>query len=186
MNVTDTLSQEHQFILQYITLMQHYADFNERYPESGLLFREAPRFIKFIEEFADQFHHEKEEEHLFRFMAEPGVLTHCNPLPQMLAEHRQARLLANNMHKAFAARQLNELIAAVKSYAQLLKEHIFKEDNILYPMAEQGMSDVQKTELLQAYEETELKRDSAAIWAHYRALQAELEQTLTQTINTIS
>ncbi len=185
MNVTDTLSQEHQFILQYVTLMQHYADFAERYPESILLLQQAPRFIKFIEEFADQFHHAKEEEHLFRFMAEPSVLTHCNPLPQMLAEHGQARAFVSDMHEALASKQVNKLAVAVKGYAQLLKEHIFKEDNILYPMAERGMSDAQKAALLQAYAETEQKHDSAAIWAHYHALQAELEQTLTQTINTV-
>jgi hemerythrin-like domain-containing protein len=40
-------------------------------------------------------------------------------------------------------------------YSFLLKEHIFKEDNVLYPMAEEALNDQQKETVLKEYKEVE-------------------------------
>jgi len=60
-------------------------------------------------------------------------------------------------------------------YARLLKEHLYKEDNILYPMAERGLSDDTKLSLLKEYTETDNRLNSHAIWRKYEILCAELE-----------
>jgi hemerythrin-like domain-containing protein len=59
-------------------------------------------------------------------------------------------------------------------YARLLKEHIYKEDNILYPMAERGLSDEAKSSLLQNYTETDTRLNSPDIWRKYETLYTEL------------
>ena len=67
-----------------------------------------------------------------RFTLEvPGVLTHCNPVPQMLSEHSKAREFVRNMENAIQTKELNKLAVNAGQYARLLKEHIYKEDNIL-------------------------------------------------------
>ena len=147
MLATEDLMKEHQLILKYIDLMERYAEFDLKDLIAPILFEKANFFIQFIHEFADHFHHAKEEDILFRYLEVPGVLTHCNPVPQMLFEHSKAREFVRNMENAIQTKEINELTVNAGQYARLLKEHIYKEDNILYPMAERGLSDEAKSSL---------------------------------------
>ncbi len=178
MLATEDLMKEHQLILKYIDLMERYAEFDLKDLMAPILFENANCFIQFIHEFADHFHHAKEEDILFRYLEIPGVLTHCNPVPQMLFEHNKAREFVRNMENAIQAKKINELTANAGQYAKLLKEHIYKEDNILYPMAERGLSDEAKSSLLKEYIETDNRLNSHAIWLKYEILCTELEQQL--------
>lgn len=91
MLVTENLMKEHQLILKYVDLMERYAEFGLKNFNTPILFVKANCFIQFIHEFSDHFHHAKEEDILFRYLEVPGVLSHCNPVPQMLYEHNKAR-----------------------------------------------------------------------------------------------
>ena len=155
MSVTNTLKSEHQFILQYIDLMEKYARYDAALPSdasNSLLLAKSAEFIEFIHEFADTFHHAKEENVLFKCLAVPGVLNECNPLPVMLSEHAQARELLSKMQYAASLNNVAALIDCVHSYATLLRKHIFKEDNILYAMADRNIDEANKIKLLKEYE----------------------------------
>ena len=167
MNATQLLMDEHQFILKYLDLMERYSK------EDELLLNNVQHFSAFIHEFADKLHHAKEEDSLFKYLAQPNVLTHCNPIPQMLYEHTMARELVKTME---TTPDINALKTAVQQYINLLRQHIFKEDNILYPMAEQGLSDNAKQALLNEYQDTNLKLNSTAIWQDYQNLYDELNK----------
>jgi hemerythrin-like domain-containing protein len=175
MLVTENLMKEHQLILKYIELMERYAGLGLKDLSTSILFEKADYFIQFIHEFADHFHHAKEEDILFRYLEVPGVLTHCNPIPQMLLEHNKAREFVRNMENAIQTTALNELVVNMGQYASFLKEHIYKEDNILYPMAERGLSDEAKSSLLQDYTETDTRLNSSDIWHKFETLYTELE-----------
>jgi hemerythrin-like domain-containing protein len=175
MLATENLMKEHQLILKYVDLMERYVAFSLKHPDSLVLLEKAAGFIEFIHEFADHFHHAKEEDILFRYLGIPGVLTHCNPVPQMLMEHDKARRFVKNMEQAVQAKALNALADNAAQYARLLKEHIYKEDNILYPMGEAGLSDEAKKALLKEYAQTDERLDSLAIWAKYETLCTELD-----------
>lgn len=174
MSATEQLKNEHRLILKYISLMEQYAN----QADTAVLLSNARQFIAFIHDFADSFHHAKEEDVLFRYLAAPNVLPHCNPIPQMLFEHNKARELVNAMECAVAVNNPDGLIMAMRQYAGLLKEHIFKEDNILYPMAERGLSDSLKAALLTEYAEIEQGLNSAATWHRYQTLYTELAERL--------
>jgi hemerythrin-like domain-containing protein len=175
MLATENLMKEHQLILKYVDLMERYVEFSLKRPDTPVLLEKAAGFINFIHEFADHFHHAKEEDILFRYLGVPGVLTHCNPVPQMLMEHDKARELLKNMGQAVQAKELKQLADNAAQYARLLKEHIYKEDNILYPMGEAGLSDEAKTALLKECAQTDERLDSRAIWDKYKTLCTELE-----------
>jgi hemerythrin-like domain-containing protein len=178
MLATENLMQEHQLILKYAGLMERYAEFSLKHPDSPVLLEKAAGFIDFIHEFADDFHHAKEEDILFRYLGVPGVLTHCNPVPQMLMEHDKARGYVQNMEQAVQEKSLTALADNAVQYTRLITEHIYKEDNILYPMGEAGLSDEAKTALLKEYAQADERLDSRAVWAKYQALCAELELEL--------
>ncbi len=157
-NVTEILKQEHQTILKAISIFQDIV--NSGNDKSLLLKGEA--IINFIQNFADRYHHRKEEEILFRELEKPGVLTHCNPLPQMLHEHEEGRSCVRNMIEALEKQDAAALGQNIKKYGSILQEHIFKEDNILYPMAEEGLSEEKKELILKEYAEE--KEELADDW----------------------
>lgn len=178
MLATENLIKEHQLILKYVDLLERYAEFSLKHPYAPVLLEKAADFIGFIHEFADHFHHAKEEDILFRYLVVPGVLTHCNPVPQMLMEHDKAREYVRNMERAVQAKAVNALADNAAQYARLLKEHIYKEDNILYPMGEGGLSGEAKTALLKECAQTDERLNSRAIRGKYEALHTELERGL--------
>ncbi len=149
-NVTNILKEEHQTILKAISLFQDTAQQGD-----AKLLEKGEAIIDFIQNFADRYHHRKEEEILFRELDKPGVLGHCNPLPQMLHEHEQGRKCVQGMIKALSEQDAASFQASLQEYGGILQEHIFKEDNILYPMAEEGLSEEQKELILKEYAEQE-------------------------------
>ena len=101
--------KEHQLILKYIELMERYAELGLKDLNTSVLVEKADYFIQFIHEFADHFHHAKEEDILFRYLEVPGVLTHCNPVPQMLSEHNKAREFVRNMENAIQTKRVKRV-----------------------------------------------------------------------------
>jgi hemerythrin-like domain-containing protein len=178
MLATENLIKEHQLILKYIALMERYAELSVNNTQCSTLLEKADYFIEFIHEFVDDFHHAKEENIFFRSLEEPGVLTHCNPIPQMLNEHSKARELVRAMENSLHTNDNDKLKMAISQYAQLLKEHIYKEDNILYPMGERGLSDTAKASLLKEYEKIDQRLDSQTIWCKFETLYNDLENQL--------
>ncbi len=96
----------------------------------------------------------------------------------MLNEHSKARELVQAMENSLHTNDNDKLKTAISQYAQLLKEHIYKEDNILYPMGERGLSDMAKASLLKEYAQTDQRLDSQTLWYKYETLYNDLEHQL--------
>src|SRR3989344_4575577 len=94
------------------------------------------KVIDFIRNYADKFHHAKEEDILFKEFCKEDNLAkvHCNPVDQMLHEHDLGRTFVKGIEEGFKEKNKKKLFENVRGYAQLLREHIQKEDRILYPM----------------------------------------------------
>lgn len=98
-------------------------------------------FVTFIREFADTYHHGKEEDMLFTAMVESGMPREGGPVAVMLAEHEQGRAYVATLLKVvegdgpLTESEISEIRSAAGGYADLLRDHIMKEDQILYPMA---------------------------------------------------
>ena len=140
MKPTRILSDEHKNILRVIDILAKKADELEKEKNINMDFFE--KIIEFIRNYADKFHHAKEEDILFREFnkaAEDGCV-HCNPVEQMLFEHDEGRKFVKGMEEGVNENNKNKTIENARNYCRLLKEHILKEDNILYPMAAQALS----------------------------------------------
>lgn len=183
MQVTHELMNEHQLILKYLDLMERYIEFSQSNKDEYLLMEKAHDFISFIQKFADTYHHAKEEDILFKYLEAPGVLSHCNPLPVMLSDHEQGREYVRNMKDALENNNLSNMCENAFAYSQHLKHHIFKEDNVLYPMAENGLSDEDKIALDNEYKQIEEKLNKQAIWNEYEEKYSELESCLNSKIS---
>ena len=139
MEAIETLMAEHQQILGAIGALEAYAGEVRR---GGGDPAELGEFVTFIREFADAHNHAKEEDLLFAAMVEAGFPRDGGPIGMMLHEHDLGRahiaVLAGLVGAAapWTAADRERLHAAALGYAELLRAHIHKEDEILYPMAE--------------------------------------------------
>ncbi len=144
MTPTAELSHEHQAILRMIRILGKMAD----HLEAGHLVpaEDMERSVEFLRVFADKCHHAKEEDLLFPEMEKVGVQREGGPIGVMLAEHVEGRRHVAGMAAALEGIRKGEsgvaaaLAAAARSYGALLTQHIFKEDRVLYPMADARFS----------------------------------------------
>ena len=113
--------------------------------------------IEFIKDYADNFHHSKEENILFIELSKDEVQMHCNPIPQMLHEHDLGRNFIKELENGVEENDKDKIIENARAYAQLLQEHISKEDNILYPMADELLSSNIKNNIFKKFQEVEQK-----------------------------
>ncbi len=141
MRVTDVLYDEHRVITRVLDALEAAAQELERggavRPE---FFLEAADFIS---DFADGCHHRKEEGVLFGAMIDHGAPAHGGAIDMMREEHDQGRLFNRGMREG--ARELAKgdamargtVVKNAKGYVALLRDHIAKEDEMLFPMAEE-------------------------------------------------
>lgn len=156
-NVTQVMVDEHKLILRMIALVEH----NTTLLEDGK-FRNWQFYldaVDFIRNYADRFHHAKEEDVLFIELIKNGMPEKQSPIEAMHMEHDQGRAHVRAMEEAAQKALDGELGQAAviaehaKSYAALLRGHIEKEDDILYPLAERVLPEAVRTGMLVAYDD---------------------------------
>lgn len=115
----------------------------------------------FIRDFADRCHHAKEEDVLFKVMAQRGVPVEGGPIGVMLMEHEQGRAFARGIKAALPGYAQGEsaagasLLENIRGYADLLLAHIQKEDKVLYPLSDRILSQREKDDLAAEFERVE-------------------------------
>jgi hemerythrin-like domain-containing protein len=179
MKPTQELSAEHQAILLMIRILEKMSDRLEagETVEPGHL----ERAVDFIRVFADKCHHGKEEDLLFPAMEKAGIPRRAGPLGVMLSEHVMGRGFVQSMAEALAGIRQGDRRAGARfaenarNYGALLTQHIFKEDNILYPMADERLSAAQQDELAACFAEVEEKVVGHGKHEEYHRLLKELE-----------
>jgi hemerythrin-like domain-containing protein len=115
---------------------------------------------RFFEQFADQCHHAKEEDVFFPLLKQRGIPEQGGPIGVMLHEHVLGRDCVGRMREAsqtqpFDARTFAD---AAKQYIPLLRQHIFKENNVLFRMAERVMSDADDADVDIRFSQVEKER----------------------------
>jgi uncharacterized protein len=119
------------------------------------------KVVDFFVTYADQTHNQKEERYLFPLMETRGIPRDAGPLAAMEAEHARSRALLGEWCAAAEAyiggdqTALAELRDTFSQYAQVLKDHYWKENDILYPMALRVMSDADNAAVLAGIAEIE-------------------------------
>lgn len=137
--------------------------------------------LEFFRLFADQCHHGKEEDLLFPKLVEKGMPREMGPIGVMLQEHDQGRALVRQMGQAAGDYKQGRPDAgahwaqAARGYTLLLREHIAKENDILFVMAERMLSAEEQRVLAAEFERAEEEKMGAG--THER-LHAQMNQLL--------
>jgi len=182
MKATEILMDEHRVIERVLAVLEIAAGRAGRGdPVRPGLFLEAADFIM---NFADGSHHHKEEGVLFKVMVDAGVPLEGGPIAVMLSEHEQARAYTRRLREAAERWDQGEdlgrkqVAQAATSYATLLRQHIAKEDRILFPMADQMIPLSKHGQVIADFATVESDEERAEVYAKYIGLAESLEQEI--------
>ncbi len=182
MKATEILMQEHVLILGVLDALERGAQklgSGEDTPKD--FFVDAAEFIR---GFADDTHHKKEEGVLFKALGNYGFSPDAGPVAVMLSEHEEARNFTRELTQA--AQKLHrgdqsareDVIMYALSYIRHLRQHIMKENNILFPMADRVVPADEADRIEAEFERVE--RDEIGAGAHpkYEALARKLGEQM--------
>lgn len=104
------------------------------------------KIIDFVRSYADKYHHQKEEKHLFNVMADQLVnVVGAGPIEGMLTEHDFGRAYIYELEQALKRHQEGDMDAKVDvvgyamAYFHMLSKHIDKEDKAVFSLAERRL-----------------------------------------------
>jgi hemerythrin-like domain-containing protein len=173
MKATEILMSEHRLIEKVLNTLE----IAIQRIEDGVsirpgLFLDA---VDFIRGFADGCHHKKEENVLFVAMANRGIPVEQGPIGAMLADHELGRQYTRQMQSAAERLEAGETGASqdlalyAGAYIELLRTHIFKEDRVLFPMAERALPLSEQESVAMGFEQVE--QDEVSVGVHEKYLQ---------------
>jgi hemerythrin-like domain-containing protein len=169
---TEVLKEEHRVIEKVLDALERLA----KGAETSAL-AEWEKAIDFARNFADKCHHLKEENLLFPALEERGIPREGGPIGMMLAEHEEGRGYVRAMAAAAGKDSVDNrqiLRETANAYIRLLRQHIQKEDEVLFQMADGVLSAEEQKTLLREFEEHELKEIGAGFHEKYLKIALEL------------
>jgi len=148
---TQNLENDHVSILKLIDVMNRMV----KLPDANVSHLEE--VVELIRKFADGLHHAKEENLLFPLMAEKGFSMQQGPVAVMLMDHEQGRAYVRGMaeniqlYKTGQLSALNLIYTNMAGYSDLLSNHIAKENNILFRMADNAFATEDQLSLMEQF-----------------------------------
>ena len=177
MTSTEILKHEHKIILLVLESAEHEV---RSIQDTGKVHADRiEKMLDFFRNFADRCHHAKEENLLFMKMRK-GILGESGPIAVMLMEHAEGRKRLKAVSDALLQAREGDASAIgivkdnLSAYIELLRNHIKKEDNILYPMADQLFTFEDQKSLSEAFDKVEAEEMGAGVHEKYHQLAQEL------------
>jgi hemerythrin-like domain-containing protein len=135
---TASLRRDHELIEKVIKAMESTIQLlndGKQIPEFILL-----PVIDFSKNFTDVCHHSKEEKSLFPALEQAGLPTNMGPIAMMLIDHQRSREIGTEMEASakeyLSSGDSTKLVNDMQQYVEHITEHLWKENNKLFMMAE--------------------------------------------------
>jgi hemerythrin-like domain-containing protein len=177
MKPTEVLEREHHFIMHVAACMVHLAEDLGKGQEISTA--TLADILEFLRTFADQCHHGKEEDYLFRMLEKKGIPAKGCPLGVLRMEHDQARSLVGqlaNISGQYAkdGSEKETLRTTLLRLVELYKGHIWKEDYLLFPMTNKVLSTKEQETLNEQFEQMD-SRMGTDVSDEFEKLAAKLQ-----------
>lgn len=144
----DTLMAEHRIIEKVLEALELAA-------ERDLPVSFYERALDFLAAFADRCHHAKEEDALFPLLERNGIPREMGPIGVMCAEHVLGRTHVGHMREQLRLGRRDALRKESLEYVALLRQHIRKEDEVLFEMARHAMGAEDARRLAREFDEAD-------------------------------
>jgi hemerythrin-like domain-containing protein len=161
MKATQQLKDEHEGVKIMLSILEKVC---QQLEAVGSLNKEHfEGILGFLKVFVDKCHHGKEEDLLFPALIAVGVPKE-GPIAVMLHEHEMGRHYVKAMSEAYATyiagdkSTSKDIMENAHGYISLMKDHIEKENNVLFVMADSRLSEKRQDELFEGFEKIEEER----------------------------
>lgn len=156
MKATDELREDHKIISEFLRVM---TAINEKIAKDEEVSGEHLTVVgDFLKDFADTYHHGREEELFFPALEAAGMPREGGPVGVMLQEHVIGRDLTKQMRDSAVAYNggdksaVKDFMTASDHYVEHLMQHIDKENNILFRMADANLHELVQTKLCEEFD----------------------------------
>lgn len=162
------LVDEHALILRWLDLVEDILAYLTVDQEQAWQWIAAG--LEFSRNYADKFHHAKEEDILFAYSDQ-----NLEIIKVMFEDHEHGREHIKQVSEAVETRNKEQASKHLLAYQALLREHIKKEDEILYPWIDRNLTDSQVGQMFSQFAKvnTEMPIDQ-----QYRDFVLEVEKKL--------
>ncbi|MDD4142954.1 MAG: hemerythrin domain-containing protein [Bacteroidales bacterium] len=147
------LRKEHDAILYVLRILGKMMQSDNSNSET--LLRYYGEVVYFLKIFADKCHHGKEENYLFKELINKGIPNEGGPVGVMLHEHDQGREYIAQMSRSFDENNIEGFNNAAILYSDLLRQHIEKENNVLFMIADRVINEQEQNRLFEQFEQHE-------------------------------
>jgi len=179
MKASDILRNEHRAVERVLKVLRRGADRLDAGEQvSPDVFEDS---LDFLRNFADRCHHGKEETALFPALEKAGVPVEHGPIGVMLAEHEEGRGYIRAMADALEGYRRGDpgarraLAENARAYADLLAQHIQKEDNVLFHMADRALPQAEQDRLIAQFDRIEEERMGSGVHERYHQMLDRLD-----------
>lgn len=176
----DYLVAEHELIERSMAVLKNCLEAIELSVEVNTV--QLGRAIDFLLQFGDKIHNAKEEQCLFPLMGTKGIPVQGGPLGVMLMEHEAERKLLTKLQGLlpdFADLSFSDRLQFKEEgmeYLTIRAEHIWKENDVLYPMGRQVLTEADNQDLLAAFAKINREAYGDQAFAKFQAMTAEVEK----------
>jgi PAS domain S-box-containing protein len=149
----DILMEEHRVMEKVLTVLVGEA--NKAFdgnPHSKEAQGRVTKSLDFFETFMDKCHNMKEEKVLFPKLEQRGIPKEGGPIGVMLLEHQKEREFLKAIKESLDENDSQSVLEHSKGFAELVKDHIWKEDNTLYPMGKKVLNEGDAQKLVTGFD----------------------------------
>lgn len=161
MIATEVLRQEHEIIT--VALGGAKREVLSIHETHKINSQKIEKIIDFCWNFIERCHNAKEENYLMAKMQERGLPSDKEPILVMSLEHKEGKGMVKALAAALPQAKIGEspAIASValnlRAYIGLLHDHIDKQNNVFFPLADQIFTPDDQRELLVAFEKHDVE-----------------------------
>ena len=137
MKSTKFLMQEHKLILRAVDVLDNMAIWAEKNGSVDEV--DIDNLLEFLRWFADAHHQAKEETILFPALKRAAAAQE-RPVEHMMLEHEQERALIEQIEAAVRMARMPEFLSCVSRLSSTLRNHIYKEDDILFEFTKTALN----------------------------------------------
>jgi hemerythrin-like domain-containing protein len=153
----EVLEREHHLIARVLEALS-------RSIGRGLPLAFYARALEFLDVYATQFHHAKEEDVLYRHLIEHGMPRDYGPLGVVLEEHDYGDAHLAAMREHLEAADEPRFLEELKAHLELLRAHIQTENDLLLPMGRAMLTAEEVAQVAEAFAAVPAPAPSAEAW----------------------
>jgi hemerythrin-like domain-containing protein len=151
MDALQSLAADHRVIRQTLDAFDIYVGYVEaRLPVDRF---DLPRFVAFFQDFADIYHHDKEEALLLPALVAAGLDWNGEPLARIRREHDREHYLTSSLDHTgpqgddWSENERRLFLGVAKEFLAFQREHVRFENTEVFPLAERVLSEFARAQL---------------------------------------